>query len=129
MKIQCDLCEKTEASVVCTADEAALCSVCDEKVHLANKLAGKHQRVPLLNPSDDHQPPLPTCDICQEKVGYFFCLEDRKLVCGECDVSIHTANPYLSSHQRFLVTGVKVGLHLQPKSSTINITTATMEEE
>ncbi|KAF8413658.1 hypothetical protein HHK36_001650 [Tetracentron sinense] len=106
MKIQCNACEATEANVICCADEAALCWACDEKVHAANKLASKHQRVPLFN-SSSH---MPKCDICQETAGYFFCLEDRALLCRKCDVAIHTANSYVSGHQRFLLTGVKVGL-------------------
>lgn len=43
-------------------------------------------------------------------VGYFFCLEDRALLCRKCDVAIHTANSFVAGHQRFLLTGVKVGL-------------------
>ncbi|KAG9457110.1 hypothetical protein H6P81_001618 [Aristolochia fimbriata] len=116
MKIRCDVCERAEAALLCCADEAALCLTCDEKIHAANKLAGKHQRLPLLNPSS--QFPSPKCDICQDKVGYFFCLEDRALLCRQCDVSIHTATPYVTSHQRFLVTGVKVGLHQHSASSS-----------
>lgn len=46
----------------------------------------------------------------QETVGYFFCIEDRALLCRKCDVAIHTANSLVSGHQRFLLTGVKVGL-------------------
>ena len=46
----------------------------------------------------------------QETVGYFFCLEDRALLCRKCDVAIHTVNSYVSAHRRFLLTGVKVGL-------------------
>lgn len=46
----------------------------------------------------------------QETVGFFFCLEDRALLCRNCDVAIHTANSHVSGHQRFLLTGVKVGL-------------------
>ncbi|TKY66371.1 B-box zinc finger protein 22 [Spatholobus suberectus] len=106
MKIQCNVCEAAEAKVLCCADEAALCWECDEKVHAANKLASKHQRVPL-SLSASH---MPKCDICQEMVGYFFCLEDRALLCRNCDVSIHTANACVSGHQRFLLTGVRVGL-------------------
>ncbi|KAK7405359.1 hypothetical protein VNO78_06608 [Psophocarpus tetragonolobus] len=106
MKIQCNVCEATEAKVLCCADEAALCWECDEKVHAANKLASKHQRVPL-SLSASH---MPKCDICQEMVGYFFCLEDRALLCRNCDVCIHTANACVSGHQRFLLTGVRVGL-------------------
>ncbi|KAL1567259.1 hypothetical protein AAHA92_02756 [Salvia divinorum] len=106
MKIQCNVCEAAEANVLCCADEAALCWPCDQKVHAANKLAGKHQRVPLSTASSQ----MPKCDICQETVGYFFCLEDRALLCRKCDVAIHTANSLVSGHQRFLLTGVKVGL-------------------
>ncbi|PON69827.1 B-box-type zinc finger [Parasponia andersonii] len=115
MKIQCNVCEVAEASVLCCADEAALCWACDEKVHAANKLASKHQRVPLSTSSSN----MPKCDICQDTVGYFFCLEDRALLCRKCDVAIHTANSYVASHQRFLLTGVKVGLEAtQPVASS-----------
>ncbi|GFZ05063.1 light-regulated zinc finger protein 1 [Actinidia rufa] len=199
MKIQCNVCEMAEANVLCCADEAALCWACDEKVHAANKLASKHQRVSLSTASS----PMPKCDICQvrmrsyyfsqkptcglvtvgdggvgwrwwdrrrhvaaavmvcgnggsrggkwrwqwlkwnnggcygvwtavamvvvvavmvkgwwqqrqqlddEAVGYFFCLEDRALLCRKCDVAIHTSNTHVSAHRRFLLTGVKVGL-------------------
>ncbi|KAK3198537.1 hypothetical protein Dsin_021952 [Dipteronia sinensis] len=106
MKIQCNVCEAAEAKVLCCADEAALCWECDDKVHAANKLAGKHQRVPLSVSSSQ----MPNCDICQETSGFFFCLQDRALLCRKCDVAIHTANTYVSAHQRFLLTGVKVGL-------------------
>ncbi|KAJ4982409.1 hypothetical protein NE237_033246 [Protea cynaroides] len=109
MKIQCNACEAAEANVLCCADEAALCWACDQKVHAANKLASKHQRIPLSNSSMQ----MPKCDICQETVGFFFCLEDRALLCRKCDVAIHTANPHVSKHQRFLLTGVRVGL--EPK--------------
>ncbi|XP_068336469.1 B-box zinc finger protein 22-like [Pyrus communis] len=106
MKILCNACEVAEAKVLCCADEAALCWACDQKIHAANKLASKHQRVPLSSSSS----PMPKCDICQEMVGYFFCLQDRALLCRKCDVAVHTVNSYVSSHQRFVLTGVKVGL-------------------
>jgi hypothetical protein len=60
MKIQCDVCERNKAAVLCCADEAALCTDCDTRVHAANKLANKHQRIHLMSPSD-----APRCDICQ----------------------------------------------------------------
>ena len=63
MKVQCDVCERAQATVLCCADDAALCGPCDAQVHAANKLAGKHQRVPLLYPSPDDE--LPLCDVCQ----------------------------------------------------------------
>ncbi|KAL6529787.1 hypothetical protein OROGR_015410 [Orobanche gracilis] len=117
MKIQCNVCEAAEANVLCCADEAALCLSCDQKVHAANKLASKHQRIPLSTSSSR----MPKRDICQETLGYFFCLEDRALLCRKCDVAIHTANALVSGHQRFLLTGVKVGLEANenvPSSSS-----------
>ncbi|KAK1296573.1 putative salt tolerance-like protein [Acorus calamus] len=74
MKIQCDVCGGEEASVFCTADEAALCGVCDRRVP-PNKLAGKHRRVALLNNSD-----APLCDVCQERRAFLFCQEDRAIL-------------------------------------------------
>lgn len=57
----------------------------------------------------------------QEASGYFFCLEDRALFCRSCDVSIHTANSFVSAHRRFLVTGVQVGL--EPADALPSFTT------
>jgi hypothetical protein len=66
MKIQCNACGAAEARVLCCADEAALCAACDEEVHAANRLAGKHQRVPLLPDAAPSEPSAPPkCDICQ----------------------------------------------------------------
>ncbi|TVU17043.1 hypothetical protein EJB05_33053 [Eragrostis curvula] len=117
MKVLCSACEAAEASVLCCADDAALCARCDREVHAANRLAGKHQRLPLLAPGGgsgaaaasaaDVAPP--RCDICQECDAYFFCLEDRALLCRSCDVAVHTANDLVSAHRRFLLTGVQVG--------------------
>ncbi|KAL5206726.1 hypothetical protein ABZP36_034935 [Zizania latifolia] len=114
MKIGCDACGQAEAVVLCCADDAALCRRCDAAVHSANRLAGKHRRVALLLPSpsagpspvaDDH----PACDICQERTSYFFCLQDRALLCQSCDVTVHTATPRVAAHRRFLITGVRIG--------------------
>ncbi|KAJ0102534.1 hypothetical protein Patl1_04946 [Pistacia atlantica] len=129
MKIQCNVCEAAEAKVLCCADEAALCWECDEKVHAANKLASKHQRVPLSSSSSTQ---MPKCDICQETAGFFFCLQDRALLCRKCDVAIHTANTFVSAHQRFLLTGVKVGLEaadLGALSSTVKSTSGEKNSE
>ncbi|KAI5077801.1 hypothetical protein GOP47_0007625 [Adiantum capillus-veneris] len=105
MKLQCDVCVQAAATLFCCADEAALCAECDLRVHAANKLAGKHERLPLTL---DHPPS--SCDICQEKSGLFFCVEDRAILCRDCDVSIHTTNKLTRKHKRFLVSGVRVGL-------------------
>ncbi|KAJ6998733.1 hypothetical protein NC653_014792 [Populus alba x Populus x berolinensis] len=105
MKIQCDVCSKEEASVFCTADEAALCDTCDHRVHHANKLASKHQRFSLLHPSSKN---FPVCDICQDKRAFLFCQQDRAILCRDCDGPIHTANEHTQKHNRFLLTGVKL---------------------
>ncbi|KAJ0231129.1 B-box zinc finger protein 22 [Hirschfeldia incana] len=34
----------------------------------------------------------------------------RALLCRKCDVTIHTVNTHVSAHQRFLLTGIRVGL-------------------
>ncbi|KAG0600919.1 hypothetical protein M758_11G070800 [Ceratodon purpureus] len=105
MRIHCDACEKNLATVICCADEAALCGDCDVRIHAANKLSDKHVRVSLLTAPEPAK-----CDICQEKRGFFFCLEDRALLCRDCDVSIHTVNTLSCNHKRFLVTGTRVAL-------------------
>ncbi|OWM66929.1 hypothetical protein CDL15_Pgr008098 [Punica granatum] len=107
MKIQCDVCERAPATVICCADEAALCSKCDFEVHAANKLASKHQRL-LLQCLSNYK--LPRCDICQEKAALIFCVEDRALFCQDCDESIHSAHSLSANHQRFLATGIRVAL-------------------
>ncbi|KAL3635040.1 hypothetical protein CASFOL_022094 [Castilleja foliolosa] len=114
MKIQCDVCEKAPATVICCADEAALCAKCDVDVHAANKLASKHQRL-ILNCLTNK---LPACDICQEKTAFIFCVEDRALFCKDCDLPIHAANTRSANHQRFLATGIKVGLSSDCKTES-----------
>ncbi|KAK1439885.1 hypothetical protein QVD17_05709 [Tagetes erecta] len=109
MKIQCDVCHKSEAVVYCTADEASLCSACDHRVHHANKLANKHLRFSLLHPSLNDSP---RCDICQERRAFLFCKEDRAILCRECDIPIHRANEHTQKHTRFLLTGVKLSASL-----------------
>ncbi|KAJ8461561.1 hypothetical protein OPV22_034487 [Ensete ventricosum] len=100
MKVLCDVCGKEGASVLCCADEAALCDACDRRVHRANKLAGKHRRFSLSAQSH------PACDICQEKRGFLFCQEDRAILCRDCDASVHSANHLTMKHNRFILTGV-----------------------
>ncbi|CAN0910499.1 B-box zinc finger protein 21 [Linum grandiflorum] len=125
MKIRCDVCDRSEATVYCTADEAALCEGCDRRVHHANKLAGKHQRFSLLHPSFQDAP---LCDICQEKRAFLFCHEDRAILCRECDIPIHSANEHTLRHNRFLLTGVKLSAfsaHYDPTSTAAKIHTTT----
>ncbi len=46
----------------------------------------------------------------QEKSGFFFCVDDRALLCRHCDLSIHSANSLSSNHKRFLIPGIQVAL-------------------
>ncbi|MBA0801230.1 hypothetical protein Gohar_011607, partial [Gossypium harknessii] len=116
MKIQCDVCERAPATVICCADEAALCAKCDIEVHAANKLASKHQRLLLQCLSNK----LPPCDICQEKAAFIFCVEDRALFCRDCDEPIHPAGSLAANHQRFLATGIRVALSSSCNKNTEN---------
>lgn len=71
MKIQCDVCHKVEASVFCSADEAVLCDGCDHNIHHANKLASKHPRYSLMQPTFKESP---LCDVCQVYIHIFLLL-------------------------------------------------------
>lgn len=116
MRVQCDVCGQEPAAVLCCADEAAICSACDRRVHRANRLAGKHRRLPLLQPSlptnDTDTAALPLCDVCKERRGLVFCVEDRSILCADCDEPIHSANDLTAKHSRFLLVGAKLSAAL-----------------
>ncbi|XP_019450769.1 PREDICTED: B-box zinc finger protein 20-like [Lupinus angustifolius] len=116
MKIQCDVCHKEEASVFCSSDEAALCHACDNHIHHINKLARKHTRFSLHNTISKHTP---ICDICQEMHAYVFCREDRAIICTKCDLSIHEVNEHTQKHNRFFLTGVKLGASSTDSTSSL----------
>lgn len=128
MKIQCDVCDKEEATVFCPADEAALCDGCDTSIHHANKLASKHTRFSLVHPTFKE---FPLCDICQERRALLFCKEDRAILCKECDLPIHKANEHTQIHNRFLLTGVKLSASsfLYPTSPSSNASDANIDTE
>ncbi|KAL0844117.1 hypothetical protein Bca101_017363 [Brassica carinata] len=90
MKIQCDVCEKAPATLICCADEAALCANCDLDVYAANKLASKT--------------PMP------DKAVFIFCVEDRAPLCIDCDEATHAPNTRSANPQRFLATGIRVSV-------------------
>lgn len=120
MKIQCDVCQNEVASLFCPADEACLCHACDRTIHHANKLAHQHKRFSLHH-SNSKDTPL--CDICHERHAYVFCKEDRAILCRECDLSVHLVNEHTKKHDRFLLTGVKIGAaSSEPTSFSSNVT-------
>ncbi|KAL6582113.1 hypothetical protein OROMI_006127 [Orobanche minor] len=48
--------------------------------------------------------------LLKEKTAFIFCVEDRALLCKDCDDPIHSANTRAANHQRFLANGVRVAL-------------------
>ncbi|KAK6946336.1 B-box-type zinc finger [Dillenia turbinata] len=79
MRTLCDVCESAAAILFCAADEAALCRSCDEKVHMCNKLASRHVRVGLADPSDI----------------------DGSSLCLQCDLIVHVEGK--RTHRRYLL--------------------------
>nr|AGI62029.1 CONSTANS-like 5 [Erycina pusilla] len=88
----CDACKggqtlPSAAILFCRADSAFLCSTCDARVHGANKLASRHERVWL-------------CEVCEQAPAAVTCKADAAALCSSCDADIHSANPLASRHHR-----------------------------
>ncbi|XP_020243340.1 B-box zinc finger protein 19 [Asparagus officinalis] len=96
MRTICDACESAAAVLFCAADEAALCTSCDHKVHMCNKLASRHVRVGLADPSE-----VPRCDICENAPAFFYCEIDGTSLCLQCDMIVHVGGK--RSHGRYLL--------------------------
>jgi len=47
-----------------------------------------------------------------------FCKEDRTLLCRQCDVSIHGVNEHTKTHNRFLLTGIKLESATEERTRT-----------
>ncbi|KAG4160526.1 hypothetical protein ERO13_D01G003300v2 [Gossypium hirsutum] len=101
MRTLCDVCESAAAIIFCAADEAALCRSCDEKVHMCNKLASRHVRVGLADPSD-----VPRCDICENAPAFFYCEVDGSSLCLQCDMIVHVGGK--RTHGRYLLLRQRV---------------------
>nr|UAJ21025.1 BBX19 [Chimonanthus praecox] len=101
MRTLCDVCESAPAILFCAADEAALCRSCDDKVHMCNKLASRHVRVGLADPSD-----VPRCDICENAPAFFYCEIDGSSLCLQCDMIVHVGGK--RTHGRYLLLRQRV---------------------
>lgn len=101
MRTLCDVCESAAAILFCAADEAALCRSCDEKVHMCNKLASRHVRVGLANPSE-----VARCDICENSPAFFYCEVDGSSLCLQCDMIVHVGGK--RTHARYLLLRQRV---------------------
>ncbi|KAL5741650.1 hypothetical protein ACOSP7_028382 [Xanthoceras sorbifolium] len=83
----CDTCRSAACTVYCKADMAYLCGGCDARVHAANRVASRHERVFV-------------CEACEQAPAAFLCKADAASLCAACDADIHSANPLARRHQR-----------------------------
>ncbi|KAJ6850722.1 zinc finger protein CONSTANS-LIKE 3 isoform X2 [Iris pallida] len=105
---QCDSCRISAALLYCRADAAFLCGACDARVHSANRLASRHERVWL-------------CEVCEQAPASVTCKADAASLCHSCDTDIHSANPLSRRHERltvvpFLDTPTSLATKQQPSN-------------
>ncbi|MQM07888.1 hypothetical protein Taro_040737 [Colocasia esculenta] len=84
---ECDACRGAPALLFCRADSAFLCGACDARVHGANRVASRHERVWL-------------CEVCEQAPAAVTCKADAAALCVACDADIHSANPLARRHER-----------------------------
>lgn len=83
----CDSCQSAPSAVYCRADAAFLCGACDERVHHANRVASRHERVWV-------------CEACERAPAEITCRADAAALCAACDGEVHSANPLARRHLR-----------------------------
>ncbi|PPE01450.1 hypothetical protein GOBAR_AA22790 [Gossypium barbadense] len=83
----CDTCRSAACTVYCRADSAYLCAGCDARVHAANRVASRHERVWV-------------CEVCERAPAALLCKADAASLCTTCDAEIHSANQLARRHQR-----------------------------
>ncbi|GFY82896.1 CONSTANS-like 2 [Actinidia rufa] len=83
----CDTCLSAASTVYCRAESAYLCSGCDARIHSANRVASRHERVWV-------------CEACERAPAAFICKADAASLCSSCDADIHSANPLARRHHR-----------------------------
>nr|DAD45656.1 TPA_asm: hypothetical protein HUJ06_003886 [Nelumbo nucifera] len=104
----CDSCKSASAVLFCRADSAFLCVSCDSKVHGANKLASRHERVWM-------------CEVCEQAPASVTCKADAAALCVSCDRDIHSANPLARRHERFPVVPFYESAASAMKSNSVNL--------
>lgn len=100
----CDICRSAACSVYCRADMAYLCGGCDARVHAANTVAGRHERVVV-------------CEACESAPATVMCKADAASLCAACDSDIHSANPLARRHHRVPILPVPAALYGAPISN------------
>ncbi|KAJ4953155.1 hypothetical protein NE237_029987 [Protea cynaroides] len=104
----CDSCKSAAALLFCRADSAFLCIGCDGKIHGANKLASRHERVWM-------------CEVCEQAPASVTCKADAAALCVTCDRDIHSANPLARRHERFPVVPFYESAASVVKSNAVNL--------
>ncbi|MQM22365.1 hypothetical protein Taro_055415 [Colocasia esculenta] len=89
----CDSCRAAASAVYCRADSAYLCPGCDARVHAANWVASRHERVWV-------------CEACELAPAALTCKADAASLCAACDARIHSANPLASRHCRLPISPI-----------------------
>ncbi|GMY24495.1 zinc finger protein CONSTANS-LIKE 2-like [Fagus crenata] len=94
----CDTCRSAACTVYCRADSAYLCTGCDARIHAANRVASRHERVWV-------------CEACERAPAAFVCKADAASLCTACDADIHSANPLARRHHRVPILPISGSLH------------------
>lgn len=68
---------------------------------MCNKLASRHVRVGLADPSE-----VPRCDICENAPAFFYCEIDGSSLCLQCDMIVHVGGK--RTHGRYLLLRQRV---------------------
>ncbi|OIW05448.1 hypothetical protein TanjilG_12039 [Lupinus angustifolius] len=100
----CDTCHAATCTVFCRVDSAYLCAKCDTRVHTANHMKSRHERVWV-------------CEACQHAPAAFLCKADAALLCSSCDAYIHSANSLTSRHHRVPILPISGFLHGPPNTT------------
>ncbi|KAK2358840.1 zinc finger protein CONSTANS-LIKE [Trifolium repens] len=101
----CDSCKLNSAALFCRSDSAFLCIICDSRIHSANKLSSRHERVWM-------------CEVCEQAPASVTCKADAAALCVTCDSDIHSANPLARRHERVPVEPFYDSAESVVKSST-----------
>jgi hypothetical protein len=103
----CDTCRAAACTVYCRADSAYLCTGCDARVHAANRVASRHERVRV-------------CESCERAPAAFLCKADAASLCTACDADIHSANPLARRHHRVPILPISGSSLVAPAADPVD---------
>ncbi|KAK6154257.1 hypothetical protein DH2020_008505 [Rehmannia glutinosa] len=123
MKIQCNVCEAAEATVLCCADEAALCWDCDRKVHGQQARQYIMSHLPHVHMNQMHRQVYRrvNCIKYYHNLGFAKVTRHFHPLRGQSDTHAIGIEFHQEFRARFLLTGVKVALEdaeAHPSSSS-----------